>query len=229
MASILRVCIKKCSHIAGGNELRPFTNRMSVRDICTLYHPKLDKPKFMSSQITGTAKPNYLVMGKKEEKEVRYLQFRFDLFSERSRQTVHTQSRCLIRAYTFCYSVCIFCAHMKSWRYVSFFFYLSRVNLGGKVVQWTRTLSQDSCSRYEPLHLSSLSPFFCLPISLTRPGLTHRENAKYRGIYAQFFVLVSDIFFLRTFFLTQGSGSTVKNKNEKYRGDLCPILSYWWG
>ena len=43
-------------------------------------------------------------------------------------------------------------------RFVSFS-YLSKVKSGGKVVHWTLTLSQDSCSCYEsmhPTHLSSL-------------------------------------------------------------------------
>ena len=41
--------------------------------------------------------------------------------------------------------------------YVSFS-YLSKVNLGRKVVHWTRTLSQDSCSLYEPMYPTHLSP-----------------------------------------------------------------------
>ena len=43
-----------------------------------------------------------------------------------------------------------------SLRYVSFS-YLSKVKSGGKVVHWTLTLSQDSCSRDEPMHLTHLS------------------------------------------------------------------------
>ena len=38
------------------------------------------------------------------------------------------------------------------------FSHLSKVNLGGKVVHWTRTLSQDSCSRNEPMHHAHLFP-----------------------------------------------------------------------
>ena len=59
--------------------------------------------------------------------------------------------------------------HMMYLRYASFS-YLSKVGLGGKVVHWTRTLSQDSCSRNEPMHhvhLFSLTSI--LPISLNRP------------------------------------------------------------
>ena len=36
--------------------------------------------------------------------------------------------------------------------------YLSKVNLGRKVAHWTRTLSQDSCSLYEPMYPTHLSP-----------------------------------------------------------------------
>ena len=38
------------------------------------------------------------------------------------------------------------------------FSYLSKVNSGGKVVHWTRTLSQYSCSLYEPMHPTHLFP-----------------------------------------------------------------------
>ena len=41
--------------------------------------------------------------------------------------------------------------------YVSFS-YLSKVNLGRKFVHWTLTLSQDSCSLYEPMYPTHLSP-----------------------------------------------------------------------
>ena len=47
--------------------------------------------------------------------------------------------------------------HMMHLAYVSFS-HLSEVNLGGKVVHWTRTLSQDSCSRNEPMHHAHLFP-----------------------------------------------------------------------
>ena len=47
--------------------------------------------------------------------------------------------------------------YMMPLTYVSFS-YLSKVNLGRKVVHWTRTLSQDSCSLYEPMYPTHLSP-----------------------------------------------------------------------
>ena len=47
--------------------------------------------------------------------------------------------------------------HMMPLTYVSFS-YLSKVNSGGKVVHWTRTLSQDSCSLYEPMYTTHLFP-----------------------------------------------------------------------
>ena len=47
--------------------------------------------------------------------------------------------------------------HLMPLRYVSFS-YLSKVKSGGKVVHWTLTLSQDSCSCYEPMHPT----YFCL-------------------------------------------------------------------
>ena len=47
--------------------------------------------------------------------------------------------------------------HMMPLTYVSFS-YLSKVNLGRKVVHWTQTLSQDSCSLYEPMYPTHLSP-----------------------------------------------------------------------
>ena len=52
------------------------------------------------------------------------------------------------------------------------FSYPSKVNLGGKAVYWTQTLSQDSCSRNEPMHHAHLFPLLLpltsvLPISLT--------------------------------------------------------------
>ena len=47
--------------------------------------------------------------------------------------------------------------YMMPLTYVSFS-YLSKVNLGRKVVHWTRTLSQDSCSLYEPMYPTNLSP-----------------------------------------------------------------------
>ena len=47
--------------------------------------------------------------------------------------------------------------YMMPLTYVSFS-YLSKVNLGRKVVHWTQTLSQDSCSLYEPMYPTHLSP-----------------------------------------------------------------------
>ena len=47
--------------------------------------------------------------------------------------------------------------YMMPLTYVSFS-YLSKVNLGRKVVHWTRTLSQDSCSLYETMYPTHLSP-----------------------------------------------------------------------
>ena len=82
---------------------------------------------------------------------------------------------------------------MKPWRYVSFSYLnnLSQVNLGGKVVHWTRTLSQDSCSRDEPFHLTTLFPFFSISfIGLSNWVGGEEENAKCRGTYAQFFLSV---------------------------------------
>ena len=77
---------------------------------------------------------------------------------------------------------------MKPRRYVSFSYLnnLSRVNLGGKVVHWTRTLSHDSCSRYEPFHLTTLFPFFSISfIGLSNWVGDEEENAKCRGTYAE--------------------------------------------
>ena len=63
--------------------------------------------------------------------------------------------------------------NMMSLTYVSFS-YLSKFDSGGKVVHWTQILSQDSCSLYEPMHPTHLSPLVALtsvlPISLKRPG-----------------------------------------------------------
>ena len=75
--------------------------------------------------------------------------------------------------------------HMMHMTYVSFS-YLSKVKIGGKAVHWTRTLSQDSCSRNEPMHHAHLFPLLLsCPISLT--GLTVQsdeempKNAKIQG------------------------------------------------
>ena len=65
--------------------------------------------------------------------------------------------------------------------YVSFS-YLSKVNLGGKGVHWTRTLSQDSCSRNEPMHHAHVFPFHSvLPHIFNRPVQSDEENAKIQG------------------------------------------------
>ena len=74
------------------------------------------------------------------------------------------------------------------------FSYLSKVNLGRKVVHWTRTLSQDSCSLYEPIYPTHLSPLL-LPCPYLFIGLGNwvggdEENANYRGTLAQFFFSV---------------------------------------
>ena len=60
-----------------------------------------------------------------------------------------------------------------------FFTYLSKVNSGGKVVHWTRTLSQDCCSLYEPRHPTHLS-HFCLA-HIFKKACVIEENANYRG------------------------------------------------
>ena len=74
--------------------------------------------------------------------------------------------------------------------YVSFT-YLSKVNLGRKVVHWTRTLSQDSCNLYEPMYPTHLSPLLLscpyLFIGLGNWVGGDEENANYRGTPAQFF------------------------------------------
>ena len=71
------------------------------------------------------------------------------------------------------------------------FSYLSKVNLGRKVVHWTRTLSQDSCSLYEPMYPTHLSPLLLscpyLFIGLGNWVGVDEENANYRGTPAQFF------------------------------------------
>ena len=43
-----------------------------------------------------------------------------------------------------------------------FFPYLAKVNLGGKVVHLTRTLSQDFCSLMCQCIIPTFSPYFCL-------------------------------------------------------------------
>ena len=63
-------------------------------------------------------------------------------------------------------------------------------------MHWTRTLSQDSCSRNEPMHHSHLSPYFCLAHIFKQAGVIDEKNAKYRGTYAQFFLSVGFLFYL---------------------------------
>ena len=87
--------------------------------------------------------------------------------------------------------------YMMPLTYVSFS-YLSKVNLGRKVVHWTLTLSQDSCSLYEPMYPTHLSPFCLAHIFLLGLGNWvggDEENANYRGTSAQFFFSVGLSFF----------------------------------
>ena len=88
--------------------------------------------------------------------------------------------------------------HVMPLRYVSFS-YLSKVKSGGKVVHWTLTLSQDSCSCYEPMHPTHLSSLLLscpyLKIDLGNWLGVNEENANYRGTYAQIF-LSAGLFFL---------------------------------
>ena len=93
--------------------------------------------------------------------------------------------------------------YMMPLTYVSFS-YLSKINLGGKVVHWTRTLSQDSCSLYEPIYPTHLSPLLLscpyLFIGLGNWVGGDEENANYRGTPAQFFFSVLDLVFLSPLF-----------------------------
>ena len=70
--------------------------------------------------------------------------------------------------------------------------YPSKVNSGRKVtVHWTRTLSQDSCSLYEPMYPTHFSPLLLscpyLFIGLGNLVEGDEENANHEGTYAQFF------------------------------------------
>ena len=89
--------------------------------------------------------------------------------------------------------------------YVSFS-YLSKVNSGRKVVHWTRTLSQDSCSVYEPMYPTHLSPLLLscpyLFIGLGNWVVGDEENANYRGIMPNFFLSVGLSFFKPPSFLS---------------------------
>ena len=86
--------------------------------------------------------------------------------------------------------------------YVSFSYLsnlLSKVNSGGKVVHWTRTVSQDTCDLYEPMHPTHLSSLL-LSCPYLLKGLGNcvgcdKESANYRGTYAQFFFLMLDLVF----------------------------------
>ena len=85
--------------------------------------------------------------------------------------------------------------------YVSFS-YLSKVNLGGKFVYWTRTLSQDSCSLYEPMHPHPPFPLTSvLPISLNRPGYLVTKKMQITWEPMPNFFLVLDLFFMHLFYL----------------------------
>ena len=70
--------------------------------------------------------------------------------------------------------------------------YLSKVNSGRKVVHWT--LCQDSCSLYESMYPTHLSPLLLscpyLFIGLGNWVGGDKENATYGGTYAQFFLSV---------------------------------------
>ena len=97
--------------------------------------------------------------------------------------------------------------YMMPLRYVSFS-YLSKVNSGGKVVHWTQTLSQDSCSLYEPMHPTHLSPLL-LSCPYLKKGLCNRKKCRLQGNLCPIFFLMLDlVFFLSTFF-TWGSWSKV--------------------
>ena len=76
--------------------------------------------------------------------------------------------------------------HTMHLTYVSFS-YLSKVNLGGKAVYWTCTLSQDSCSLMSQCITPTFSPYFCLAHIFKQACVMCKENAKYRGTYAQIF------------------------------------------
>lgn len=65
MASILSIRMQKCSHIEGAvNVLRPFANGLNMRDVCLEHHPPLDKSK------QSTTKPDFIIEGRKDEKQV---------------------------------------------------------------------------------------------------------------------------------------------------------------
>ena len=92
--------------------------------------------------------------------------------------------------------------YMMPLTYVSFS-YLSKVNIGRKVVHWTRTLSQDSCSLYEPMYPTHLSPLLLscpyLFIGLGNWVGGDEENANYRGTLLNFFSVL-DLVFLSPLF-----------------------------
>ena len=90
--------------------------------------------------------------------------------------------------------------HMMHLTYVSFS-YLSKVYLGGKAVHWTRTLSQDSCSRNEPMHYAHLFPLLLFAYIYNRSVQSDEENAKIQGNLCPIFFLVLDFLVFVLFFL----------------------------
>ena len=88
--------------------------------------------------------------------------------------------------------------YMMPLTYVSFS-YLSKAISGRKVVNWTWTLSQDSCSLYEPMYPTHLSPLLLscpyLFIGLGNWVGGDEENANYSRTYAQFFLSAGLKFF----------------------------------
>ena len=96
--------------------------------------------------------------------------------------------------------------YMITLTYVSFS-YLSKDNSGGKVVHWTLTLSQDSCSLYEPMHPPTFPPYFCLAHIFKKAWVNRNGVTKKMQIIGEpmpiFFVML-DLVFLSTF-LTWGS------------------------
>ena len=88
--------------------------------------------------------------------------------------------------------------YMMPLTYVSFS-YLSKVNLWRKVVHWTQTLSQDSCSLYEPMYPNHLSPLLLscpyLFIGLGNWVGADEENANCREPMSNFFSVLDLVFF----------------------------------
>ena len=73
-------------------------------------------------------------------------------------------------------------------------------------MHWMRTLSQDSCSLYEPMYPTHLSllllscPYLSIGLGNWVGG--DEENAKYRGTYVQFFLVLDLVFLSPQFFLS---------------------------